>query len=62
MKKSYRITALCIIFAMLVTVMPAIRTEAMESRMTYIISYSADLYISDSGETSFTDMCGERVM
>lgn len=39
---------------MLVTVMPAIRTEAMESRMTYIISYSADLYISDSGEASIT--------
>ncbi len=54
MKKSYRITALCIIFAMLVTVIPAIRTEAMEPRMTYIISYSADLYISDSGEASIT--------
>lgn len=54
MKKSYSITSLCVMLAMLVTVMPAIKTEAMELRMTYIISYSADLYISDSGEASIT--------
>ena len=39
---------------MLVAAIPAIMTEAAESRMTYIISYSADLYISDSGEASIT--------
>lgn len=54
MKKSRRISALCIMIAMLAVAMPAIRTEAMESRMTYIISYSADLYISNSGEASIT--------
>jgi hypothetical protein len=54
MKKSHRITALCIMLAMLVAAIPAIMTEAAESRMTYIISYSADLYISDSGEASIT--------
>lgn len=54
MKKSRRISALCIMIAMLAVAMPAIKAEAMEPRMTYIISYSADLYISDSGEASIT--------
>ena len=40
--------------AMLAVVMPTIKVEAVEPRMTYIISYSSDLYISDSGEASIT--------
>lgn len=54
MKKPRRILTLCTMIAMLAVVMPDIKTEAMEPRMTYIISYSADLYISDSGEASIT--------
>lgn len=53
-RKHHGITALCIMFAMLVVVVPAIKAEAVETRMTYIMSYSADLYISDSGEASIT--------
>lgn len=53
-RKHYGITALCIMPAMLVVAMPTIKAEAVEPRMTYIISYSSDLYISDSGEASIT--------
>ncbi len=53
-RKHYGITALCIMLAMLAVVMPIIKVEAVEPRMTYIISYSSDLYISDSGEASIT--------
>lgn len=53
-RKHYGITALCIIPAMLAVAMPTIKAEAAEPRMTYIISYSSDLYISDSGEASIT--------
>jgi hypothetical protein len=53
-RKHYGITALCIMLAMLAVVMPTIKVEAVEPRMTYIISYSSDLYISDSGEASIT--------
>lgn len=54
MKRSEKITALFILFAMLVAVMPTIKAEAVEPRMTYIISYAADLSISSSGEASIT--------
>lgn len=53
-RKHYGITALCIIPAMLAVAMPTIKAEAAEPRMTYITSYSSDLYISDSGEASIT--------
>ena len=53
-RKHYGITALCIMLAMLAVAMPTIKAEAVEPRMTYIISYSSDLYISDSGEASIT--------
>lgn len=53
-RKHYGITALCIMLAMLAVVMPTIKVEAVEPRMTYITSYSSDLYISDSGEASIT--------
>lgn len=53
-RKHYGITALCIMPAMLAVAMPTIKAEAVEPRMTYIISYSSDLYISDSGEASIT--------
>lgn len=62
MKKPRRILTLCTMIAMLAVVMPDIKTEAMEPRMTYIISYSADLYISDSGEASITGYVREKVM
>ncbi len=54
MKRSEKITALLIQFAMLVAVMPTIKEESVEQRMTYIISYAADLSISSSGEASIT--------
>ena len=53
-RKYYEITALCIMLAMLVAMVPAIKAEAVEPKMTYILSYSADLYISDSGEANIT--------
>lgn len=53
-RKHHGITALCIMLAMLAVAMSAIKAEAVEPRMTYIMSYSADLYISDSGEASIT--------
>ena len=54
MKRSKKITALCIAIAMLFAVMPTVQAEAVEARMTYIISYAADLSISSSGEASIT--------
>lgn len=53
-KRSEKITALFILLAMLVAVIPTIKAEAVEPRMTYIISYAADLSISSSGEASIT--------
>lgn len=53
-KRSKKIMALCITLAMLAVMMPTIQAEAVEARMTYIISYAADLNISSSGEASIT--------
>lgn len=53
-RKHHGITVLCIALAVLFVAMPAIKAEAVEPSMTYIMSYSADLNISDSGEASIT--------
>lgn len=59
-KRSKKITALFIMLAMLVAVMPTIKAEAVEPRMTYIISYAADLSISSSGGGQHYRICAGK--